>query len=135
MNKSLIITLDKDLDIYYWDQKLDLISSKVREGYSLKLSEDFEQIWASLYDKPTFDFKNINQIYLILGQNAGFTDSRIVFLWLKSWQFFGDSKNYFITQTAGQITRDNIENLVNQGIVNPMDLEYLKEPRIGVKIH
>lgn len=61
---------------------------KIKSTGFLDLANIFEDIWQGLYPK----IKDYNQVFFI--NNGGFTDSRILYIWLKSWQKMSDINLY-----------------------------------------
>jgi hypothetical protein len=136
-NSIIIFELDVDLRVYLTDdlvkseQTPTLFTQIIRSQKVLNLSESFEQIWIDL--DAVGHLEGTKQIYFFTGPTAGFTDSRVIFVWLKSWQSF----------TAGQIFvgpknyQGNFDSLSNEEKVqnlktkNSTNLNYSREPRLG----
>lgn len=78
----------ESLQVYRFSQNLVLVD-KIFDNNFLNLSENFENLWQNCWSIINLE----SEIYFILGQNASFTDTRIVYLWLQSWQMFGCFRN------------------------------------------
>lgn len=77
----------ESLQIYRFSNNLVSID-KILSTDFLNLSENFENLWQNCSSIINLE----NEIYFILGQSASFTDTRIIYLWLRSWQMFGNLK-------------------------------------------
>lgn len=109
-----------------------------KSGKYLDLSENFEKYWEKLEN----NVKEAEEIFLILGQSAGFTDSRIIYMWLKGENYF-NQKDLFI-DFASDLNLD-FENEFNSLVTclklgkiltqacekNNQSLSYSKEANIG----
>jgi hypothetical protein len=114
---NLHIELNQNLEIFAEENRLKTsIFLFPRTKHTLELSEHFEKIWSDLYQE--YEMETVENIYYTVGEFASFTDTRVVFIWLKSWQYFNPNGNYFL--------QGNKEK-------NPVDISYLKAPRITVK--
>ena len=78
----------ESLQIYRLSKSLVLIN-KISDSSFLNLSQNFENLWQNCWSIISLE----TEIYFILGQNASFTDTRIVYLWLQSWQMFANFRN------------------------------------------
>jgi hypothetical protein len=138
MSNVLIIHHDQDCKAYFFDgSQIELIGEIKKTERTLELSQRFEEFWKDLWkiDK----IKPVKQIYLVLGTNAGFTDSRIIFIWLKTWHTFQPELNsYFVTKINSDhnldgYNKEQIITLLTESVINPPDLTYIREPRITLK--
>jgi hypothetical protein len=147
-SKSILIHLNTNLEIstFTYTKISDETSYNIKNIFSLsaqkhklELSNQFSDIWASLWD--TY-LKDIKDIYYFIGPEAGFTDSRIVFLWLKSWHIFSNDCNYHVGFEADDMLNEDDTSynhiqynyLKNMNVkTNIPDLSYLKAPRITIK--
>jgi hypothetical protein len=114
---------------------LELLREVVRETKVLDLADKFEFLWQDLTDSNLLT--GIDKIYYLIGPNAGFTDSRMIFIWLKSWQMFTPTNTFFVSKIVFDVPIDFIspENLIltlqkaetenNNTVIN-----YSKEPNI-----
>ena len=141
-NNSIIFSLDTKLELYsldsvnYSTELVDQITSENR----LELYKYFENFWQknwALIQKTLLENSdNPKNIYFIISPDAGFTNTRIVFLWLKSLHQFWDQK---VETKFIKITNfNNLKNLKPEQLQNLLaaatdDLNYSMEPRIGVK--
>jgi hypothetical protein len=114
---NLHIDLNQNLEIFVEEGGLKTsIFLLKRTKHTLELSEHFEQIWSDLYQE--YAMESVENIYYTVGEFASFTDTRVIFIWLKSWQYFNPNKNYFLQGKEEK---------------NPVDINYLKAPRITIK--
>lgn len=104
----------------------------------MDLSENFAQIYKNFKK----EVKKAQKIYFIIGKNAGFTDSRIVYIWLRGENYF-EKKPLFI-DFAEDLNLD-FENEINKLITdlkiqkilekaeakNNQKLNYIKDANIG----
>lgn len=130
--KSIVFVLDRVLKVYEVDSivKSVIMISKIDSSDKyLNLSDSFADIWEKL------NLQNIEnpEFYLLLGAKAGFTDSRVIFMWIRGQYFFVQNKFYI-----GKINESNSENyevwadlLNNIKLKNNQKLSYTSEPNIG----
>ncbi len=88
MNCLIFYLKQESLQIYRLSKSLVLIN-KISDSSFLNLSQNFENLWQNCWSIISLE----TEIYFILGQNASFTDTRIVYLWLQSWQMFANFRN------------------------------------------
>lgn len=135
---SIIFYLNSDLKVYTADQfvndqelQIQEVGNVAREaGEYLNLFDKFEFLWADLLENMEFD-----KVYFLIGPKAGFTDTRIVFIWLKSWVLFNLNYVYFVSRTETDplfLSQNEIAGLLKriEG-EDQKDLVYSKEPKIG----
>ncbi len=132
-NKSIIIYLDTTLEIY----EGDIVNWQYKQLYKilpengrLNLIDRFQDIWINI--KATLDEK---EIYFVVAKHAGFTDSRVVYIWLET-NFLFENKTFkvvnlpegltFIDLDTSSFTQLNKESSKNSSI-------YSAKPRIGLK--
>ena len=98
---------------------------KTESGY-LDLAERFEKVFR--------DLPPVDMYQLILREKAGFTDSRIIFLWLKGQAMYNKSsfQIYHIEDTVELVNYSDFEEFVNRSEPSN-ELSYLKDPSIGLK--
>ncbi len=135
-----VIILDRDLDIYQIDDnqvnnQAQKVYSLTRSKHTLELSGLFETIWQDLWIQG---LGKINKILYIVGENASFTDNRMVFIWLKSWCYFGYGDYYCATLDLGVPTNLRLftrwtNSILDKALINPEDLDYQKTPKITIK--
>lgn len=161
------------------DSDLILLSELKRDDKVLNLFDKFEFVWSDLFEDGyltchselvseslnakqndgipdcsgmTGGGAEMTKIYFLIGERAGFTDTRVIYSWLKSWEMFngchseeqGDatiSKNCmcakFYLKKVGSVdlqkmSEKDLEKLLNDvKKQNQKDLLYSKEPRIG----
>lgn len=83
--------MDVDLSIYTLkSENLKLVYNLQKKTRSLELSEKFAKIWESL------KLENTDKIYYWIGSSAGFSDTRIIYTWLKTREMF-NTKHQFLT--------------------------------------
>lgn len=136
-NRNIIFYLNSDLQVFELkaeSTKITQVEKLERQSRGLDLQHRFWPLWEQIYHK--FELRDLDKIYLFLGPQSGFTDSRIVFIWLKSWQYFNPStRSYFVSKTTEldlmKLHKEIINGLLAQSTPNPEDLSYVQEPRIG----
>jgi hypothetical protein len=85
---------------------------------------------------PTLDTSPLRSVYYLLGPQAGFTDSRVIFLWLKSLSmFYPETKFYLLSLTdpihPTKLDFDLLAKILSQAMLNPTSLTYTRQPRLG----
>jgi hypothetical protein len=121
----LIIDLNTNLTIYksQTGKDLDLVYTQEKINRSLNLTDNFAEVFKSL---PI-----VNEYYLFIGDEAGFMDSRVVYIWLSNNHYFMGNE-YFVD-------RQNFNPALSQELIKSTkikgykDLAYSKEPNIGQK--
>lgn len=98
---------------------------KPLDGKFLNLADRFEFIWMELHDDAKYD-----EYYILIGPTAGFTDTRIIYTWIKTVNML-DSADYFVSKVA--VGAHIKQELVKAKELNNKILQYSKEPNIGVK--
>ena len=83
------------------------------------------------------DIASDDTLYFLMRPNAGFTDSRIVFLWIKGQAVFAKNP-YFVAQIGvddwDSENSESIQTLLSKiQTKNNQSLDYAKEPNIGTK--
>lgn len=111
-----------------------LLHSREREDRTLNLSDHFQAVWEAQY--PVI--KTAKQIILVVGPEAGFSDSRIIYMWLQSHalftgvEFWTSTSDYHKT-IQGHSDTEIIE-LISSAVTNHhTNLPYMREVRIGNK--
>ncbi len=99
----------------------------------LELSETFSHVWQNTMQ----DIASDDALYFLMRPNAGFTDSRIVFLWIKGQAIFAKNP-YFVAQIGvddwDSENSESIQTLLSKILTqNNQSLDYAKEPNIGTK--
>ena len=131
-----VIILDRDLDIYQIDDnQAKKVYSLIRSKHTLELSTHFETIWQDLWIQGLDKTK---RILYIVGEDASFTDNRMVFIWLKSWRYFGYGDYYCATfnqsvPSSLSLFSQWTKSVLKRALTNPEDLGYLKTPKITIK--
>ena len=92
----------ESLQIYRFSQSLVLID-KIFSSDFLNLSENFENLWHNCSSIINLE----SEIYFVLGQNSSFTDTRIVYLWLKSWQMFANFDQFGKLENSTNLKNTN----------------------------
>lgn len=116
----MIIYLNQDLQLVQLlpDHSLDILASLKPEP-TLNLAVRLEKFWKENWDK----IKETKTIQYWIGPQASFTDTRMVYLWLKSWDEFT------IAQTVESQDDDKQERLLiwNAREINFQDLDWKTE--------
>jgi hypothetical protein len=141
----LVITINRDFYIFKESKnKIELLNRFIQEqGKSLELFHNFENVWKEVI-WPIIQNENENEILLVVGSQAGFTDARIISIWLNSLNVFCkenkikiakyleynlniDQEDYIINNIA--MIKDNLT------WIDALDsLIYTREPTIGHKL-
>jgi hypothetical protein len=141
-NSSIIFELNNTLRVYSVRdsvndeiKELVLLRELVRETKVLDLADKFEFLWHDLTDSGLLD--NIDKIYYLIGQNAGFTDSRMIYVWLKSWQMFTTTNTFYISKIVFDapidfVSHGNLSLTLQKAETekNNTSIGYSKEPNI-----
>ncbi len=109
----------------------------MRKGRGLGLTEKFEFVFKELLS--TLDHGNddhtIDEFYLLIGSRAGFTDTRIIYIWLQTWKQFHPEQNFYIHKIKDSNLKTieaNYQLLITRAKAeNNQILVYSQEPRIG----
>lgn len=139
---TIIFVLNTELELYQFESdtfKCTLIDG-IKQETRLELYSSFESFWNKNWDSLKnllqLSSEKVKPIYFIIGPQAGFTNTRIVFLWLKSLVEFYDSRlsmNFIKIPEyldLEKLSSNDIKNLLNTSVST---LDYAMEPRIGVK--
>jgi len=141
----LAITINRDFCIIKEsNNKIELLTRFTREqGKSLELFHNFENVWKEVI-WPVIHDENENKILLIVGSQAGFTDARIISIWLNSLNVFCKEKKikiakyleYNLNIDQEDYVLNNIPEIKDRLIwIDTLDsLIYTREPTIGHKI-
>ncbi|NJL96629.1 hypothetical protein HC766_04695 [Candidatus Gracilibacteria bacterium] len=125
---SLVNSKETELDTIDLDE-IDRIES---ENNYLELADRFE-IFMEMFSEK-FDLNTL-QVFLLIGPRAGFTDSRIIFTWLRTNKMFNSGSDYFVAKISKSINEfggDELLNLLQQTEnANQKSLVYSREPNIG----
>jgi hypothetical protein len=136
IKKSIVFYLNNQLEVYeldYVKESIELLALEKSEK-RLQLFETFEGVWLEIWEK----IKKTSEIYFVLGDQAGFTNTRIVYLWLKSLSEFGLSIELKIVKNSNFVDLQNQPFSLIKSILQSatkQDLLYSQEPRIGQKIN
>jgi hypothetical protein len=134
INKSIIIKLDNDLKIFeinHTDQKISKIFDLKPTQRILNLNDDFFEIWQSLWSKH---LETANNFYYFVGSKSSFTNTRIIYLWLKS-NFEFMNKDFFVEQDSmfdPELQPFDFVQIKLQSL-SSNDLVYSAKPKIGIQ--
>ena len=145
IKKSIIFELNNNLRVYAVSTSvnqesfsLSLIREIHREEKGLELSNNFEFLWEDL--DTSGEFEGIDTIYFLIGLRAGFTDTRMIFIWLKSCMMFDPNNTFYIKKILFDAPLDFLEqSLIKTLLVeakeenNSFQISYSKEPNITKK--
>lgn len=140
----ILIILDKNLEIYESDENDEMsyvyIENRIEIDGKLKplnLCDKFSSIWDD-YIAPIIELNG--EILFVLGPLASFTDTRVVWVWLKSNKMFNGISFYFYKDNELKISFESfnincmdLKTLINISDKNPISTNYLKEPSIGAR--
>ena len=139
---SIIIFLSVGtLKVYSFDKKVLNLNYQVRSDIkNLDLANNFENIWSQIW----FKFLHIQKsdlaspIYFLISESSGFTNTRTIYIWLKTWQLL--SQNVFFVHKVSDrllleiLKKSEITNFLESiKQVNNQEILYSNEVRIGQK--
>jgi hypothetical protein len=142
--KSIVIVLQDSLRVYSYDgvvksDGVEFVCELEKESGKpvLDLFDRFSPLWQRLTDRRVFE--GVGNIYFVLGSRAGFTDTRVVYLWLKSWEMFGGGKQEFWVHNEtreiniGLMDGDHLEAYLVEAKKHGSKqlLRYSREPSVG----
>ncbi len=143
---TLIIKLNRNLEVFsYQNRELKSIfdsktNSKADEKIILELFKKFQEIWSDTIWPHLNNHQNLAIIF-ILGQKAGFTDARVISIWLNSLALFETEKNIrlakYLDFQDDVDSRDYLDQNLNQiqtqiNWSSHLDAAiYTREPSIG----
>jgi hypothetical protein len=121
----LIIDLNTNLTIFKSQDKNlgEAIFTQDKVNGALNLTDNFIETFQSLPE--------VDEYYLFIGDNAGFMDSRVIYIWLSNNYYFM-GKEFYVNRINFNVNKINIylEDAKSKGY---KDLAYSREPNIGVK--
>jgi hypothetical protein len=123
--QNCLIVLGKDMKLYdFSNNKLDLIDFIIQSKG--KVFDKFLDFVAKNWDF----LEKQEQIYLILEPDSSFTDTRTIFIWLKSLEKFYQ-KDVFVVKLDNNIEIQNLaSNLLNHLLTTAQkELIYSYEPK------
>lgn len=86
---SILFYLNKDISLVQIKNCSDFVLIEhLQADPLLNLAVKLEQFWKDNWA----NIKDANQVYLWIGPNASFTDTRMIYIWSKTWQEFQPSK-------------------------------------------
>lgn len=142
----LIFYLDNDLKVYKLQESqgqlsLDLFDFILRQDQKyLNLGDKFSDFWQNIWkDELQIKIGSKTEIFYILGPNSGFTDSRVIFIWLKTMSFFESKFNFFVTNIENSLILENLSSFLLKDLIlkarseNNQNLVYSRSPSIGKK--
>ena len=143
ITKSILFELHHTLRVYtvYVNEnelKVNLIRDLDREKKSLELASRFEILWQDLDESGSLD--GVSEMYFLTGKQAGFTDTRIIYIWLKSWKMFYPNNLFYLMNTEFVVPFDFLDSVVQATTLNQAKLDqndgqirYQSEPKISLK--
>lgn len=110
-------------------QAVDLVLEHAPNGH-LNLASEMHTMWPSLSLKPN------DEVFLILGPHSGFTDARILYMWLQSRLLFTKGLFFVHASTlALDMSRFSYSDITHYldpiRKNNSRELAYTREPKIG----
>jgi hypothetical protein len=121
----LIIDLNTNLRIFK-SQDNDIgeaIFTQDKVNGALNLTDNFIETFKKL---PEAD-----EYYLFIGDNAGFMDSRVIYIWLSNNYYFMN-KEFYVNRIS--FNPDKFQQYLDDSKAkNYKDLAYSREPNIGTK--
>lgn len=83
MKFNIVFYLNNSLKIYHKNDDVKLLAEYLADGAKyLNLSERFTSIINNL--EKQVDFDNVDKLTLLVGPRASFTDTRVIYIWLKT---------------------------------------------------
>ena len=126
-----MIYLNNDLEIYEIDlvkQSLSKLFHKKNTGKGLGLFNNFDNMWAKI--QVQINLKT--NIYFLVGENAGFTDTRVIYIWIKNQSLFYNTNIHIINIKSVDIKDySSVKDLLSIESDNTTSLKYSRDPRIG----
>ncbi len=142
ITNSVIIYLNYQLEVYSFEKTVNELKllEKLQPTSSgrLELANRFMQVWQSLDSQPEFVYR---PIFFWIGPRAGFTDTRIVFIWLKTkflmQKICNQSFQFFLMRIeANSLTEIDLSTIIQWLELNQIQftdqLLYSSQPRIGI---
>lgn len=135
-----IFYLELELKLYRADfvnRNIELVDELKKEGRFLNLSDRFEDFWKKNLGK--LENNQEIDIYFFLGFNSGFTDTRIISIWLKTMQMFNKKANVFFEKRSfldnlNEINFEEIQKILEETKTQKFgQIDYTREPKIGGK--
>jgi hypothetical protein len=121
----LIIDLNTNLRIFKSQDNYlgEAILTQDKVNGALNLTDNFVETFKTL---PEAD-----EYYLFIGDNAGFMDSRVIYIWLSNNYYFMN-KEFYVNRIS--FNPDKYQQYLDDSKVkNYKDLAYSREPNIGIK--
>lgn len=114
MNKIIFFLNRNFLEIYSNTQDFENLLYECRPlDRPLNLSSEFENVWKSIYSEFV---ESTKEFEIVIDNNAGFTDTRMIAIWCRSEVMFDSSKSLKIIKN-GQVLEE---------------IQYSHKPKIGV---
>jgi hypothetical protein len=141
-----VIVLQDSLRVYSYDgvvksDGVELVAKLEKVGGKpvLDLFDRFSPLWVELDEQGVFE--GVEDIFFVLGSRSGFTDTRVVYLWLKSWEMFGGGEREFWVYNepreinVGLMDGEHLETYLSEAKKNGSKqlLRYSREPSVGGK--
>jgi len=102
------------------------------ENNYLELADRFEIFMEDFATKVDLERA---KIFFLVGPKAGFTDSRVIFTWLRTNKMFNQESDYFVSKIPDEpskLSGDYLNQLLEKAAEeNSQSLLYSKEPNIG----
>lgn len=99
--RGLIFDLGANLKVYHLGHKLTKIGQVDPVNGYLNLDTELENLWQNLW--PIINLET--QIFYLIQPKTGFTSSRVVYLWLQSWQMFNGFNQVISTPSKELLTK------------------------------
>jgi len=142
ITNSVIIYLNYQLEVYSFEKTVNELKllEKLQPTSSgrLELANRFMQVWQSLDSQSEFVDR---PIFFWIGPKAGFTDTRVVFIWLKTkfliQKTFNQNFQFFLMRVeANSLTGIDLSTIIQWFELNQIQftdqLLYSSQPRIGI---
>lgn len=132
---SILFYLNKDISlVQIKNNSAFVLIGQLQADPLLNLAVKLEQFWKDNWA----NIKDANQVYLWIGPNASFTDTRMIYIWSKTWQEFQPSKYLNssskdeqpggkLEQQLGQQFDLKIWNASEINLENPLTVENIQQ--------
>jgi hypothetical protein len=130
--------------VFYLNTELSLF--KVSSDFKVSLLGTFfkgsflsnqENLLRSIWQENYTLFQSTKEIYFLIAPNAGFSRTRLIYIWLINWQNINNLKqnkvSFYIQKIDNDLDLTNLNTFILKDLFSKKntDLEYSKEPRIN----
>lgn len=115
------------------DFKVSLLGTFFKGSFLSNQENLLQSIWQENYTL----FQSTKEIYFLIAPNAGFSRTRLIYIWLINWQNINNLKqnkvSFYIQKIDNDLDLTNLNTFILKDLFSKKntDLEYSKEPRIN----